>query len=666
VSSVLDDARHLSDAQLLEHADGELSPSADQAVARHLEACWTCRARYEEFEKVIRVVAKFRNDVLLPSAPEPPRGWPGLEPALSARDLPPAGASVIAWLRRPFRRSARLRPLAWAMGAAFGAAALAIALGGLHPSRRAVSPEALLQQAGDAERALVDAPTKVLRRVVQLEERRGSDPSVVGRRRIEIWWRGAAAETDRQRPASPPDTAVMVRRVFDDRERLIAGEWTNANGTRIVYRPGQPPETLPASARPRLDAGDIWRLDPSARDFLALVGRSSYTTVEYRPDGFVVRYRPRGVAGAVGPTLVEARLTIRKDGLTVTDQVLVVLEANTVREYRFAERAREQLPAARVHPAVFVPEPQLAGEPSSPRLASPVKAARPRPTRLTDGALDAMEMAAWQRLHQARLCSSERATVARGADGILVRVAVESETRRDAIRHLLDGFGLPSAIHVDLTVDADAAPRLPPVAPPGRSPGHALLRAYLAGQVARWSGSDQPQKPPVEDAALDAAARQMAAWTVERSSKVLAQARALHNEAGRRPAGKPNRADLDAISAWLSMITDHAREIREEVELLRTQFGPVLFPSGPPQEPREDVDIQDVAHVEAAAERLLDLANSQHRAVQAAFAPAAPDLVEPEPLDGEALWRMWRSLEKQAQKFTAPWVLLRPRATSKE
>jgi anti-sigma factor RsiW len=647
---VVDDVRHLSDAQLLEHADGELSPSADQAVARHLEACWTCRARYEEFEKVIRVVAKFRNDVLLPSAPEPPRGWPGLEPALSARDLPPAGASVVARLRWPFRRSARLRPLAWAVGAAFGAAALAIALRGLHPSRRAVSPEALLQQAGDAERALVDAPTKVLRRVVQLEERRGSDPSVVGRRRIEIWWRGP----------------VIVRRVFDDRERLIAGEWTNANGTRIVYRPGQPPETLPASARPRLDAGDIWRLDPSARNFLALVGRSSHTTVEYRPDGFVVRYRPPGVAGAVGPTLVEARLTIRKDGLTVTDQVLVVLEANTVREYRFAERAREQLPAARVHPAVFVPEPQLAGEPSNPRLASPVKPARPKATRLTDGALDAMELAAWQRLHQARLCSSERATVARGADGIVVRVAVESETRRDAIRHLLDGFGLPSAIHVDLTVDADSAPRPSPVAPPGRPPGHALLRAYLAGQVARWSGSEPAGKPSVEDAALDAAARQMAAWAVERSSRVLAQARALHNEAARRPAGVPSRPDLDVISAWLSMITDHAREILEEVELLRTQFGLVLFPSGPPQEAREDIDIQDVAHVEAAAERLLDLATSQHRAVQAAFGPASPDAAEPDRLDGEALWRMWRSLEKQAQKFTAPWVLLRPRATSKE
>ena len=164
---------------------------------------------------------------------------------------------------------------------------------------------------------------------------------------------------------------------------------------------------------------------------------------------------------------------------------------------------------------------------------------------------------------------------------------------------------------------------------------------------------------------VDAAAQQMADWAVERSARTLAEARALQREAGRWSAGALRHLDLDAVSAWQSMITDHAREILQDVELMRAQFEPVLFPASPPRAPREDVHIQEIAHVEAAAARLLELATSQHRAVEAAFSPAAPGAAT-DPIDGEALWWSWRALEKQAQEFTAPWVLLRPRPPLKE
>jgi hypothetical protein len=639
-----------------------LPAAADQAVARHLEACWTCRARFDELQRVIRTVARFRNDILLPSAPPPPCDWPGLEPALSALDERPPAASFAERVQRLFHpRALRLR-LAWAVAGL----ALVLALAALDSLRAPVLSDTLLEQSGAAERALVDAPTKALRRVVQLEERRASDQSLVGRRRIEIWRRGAPVATAAQAVTRPRDTTVVAaRRVFDERDRLVAGEWTSADGSRTVYRSGQPPETVPASARPPLDARDIWRLDPSARDFLALVGRSDHTTVEQRPDGFVVRYRPPDAGGSGSPRLVEARLTIRKEGLRVTDQVLVVLEADVMREYRFAEKSREQLPADRVQPAVFVPEEQLAGVrdslPPLPAVTRPVKA---KVRHLTDAALDAMEMTAWQRLHQARLCSSELASVSRTGEGVDLRVAVESEARRDAIRQLLGGFGLPSAIRVDLTVAAPPARQA--ATPQRRARAHALLRAYLSGQVARWSGNHQgsPQEA-ANDPAVDAAAQQMADWAVERSARTLAQARALQKEADRWPAGALRHLDLDAVSAWQSMITDHAREILQDVGLMRAQFEPVLFPAGPPRAPREDVHIQEIAHVEAAAARVLELAISQHRAVEAAFSPAAPG-TETDRIDGEALWWSWRALEKQAQEFTAPWVLLRPGPPLKE
>jgi anti-sigma factor RsiW len=44
---------HVSDQELLEAADGELSPRKMAKVQAHLAACWTCRARLREIEATI-------------------------------------------------------------------------------------------------------------------------------------------------------------------------------------------------------------------------------------------------------------------------------------------------------------------------------------------------------------------------------------------------------------------------------------------------------------------------------------------------------------------------------------------------------------------------------------------------------------------------------------
>ena len=44
---------HLSDEQLLEHADGELPARAAKQAEAHLDGCWKCRARRRELENAI-------------------------------------------------------------------------------------------------------------------------------------------------------------------------------------------------------------------------------------------------------------------------------------------------------------------------------------------------------------------------------------------------------------------------------------------------------------------------------------------------------------------------------------------------------------------------------------------------------------------------------------
>ena len=49
----MNDETHLSDQELLEAADGEVNAVEASRIARHLEQCWSCRARQKELENAV-------------------------------------------------------------------------------------------------------------------------------------------------------------------------------------------------------------------------------------------------------------------------------------------------------------------------------------------------------------------------------------------------------------------------------------------------------------------------------------------------------------------------------------------------------------------------------------------------------------------------------------
>ena len=77
---------HLTDKQLLFYVDGELASGENTRIRRHLEACWTCRAKLEDLQAAIKKIVDFRNQVLLPMVPAPPRPWDGLDPRMHELD----------------------------------------------------------------------------------------------------------------------------------------------------------------------------------------------------------------------------------------------------------------------------------------------------------------------------------------------------------------------------------------------------------------------------------------------------------------------------------------------------------------------------------------------------------------------------------------------------
>ena len=77
---------HLTDKQLLFYVDGEVSSGEGARIRGHLEACWTCRSKLEDLQATIKKIVDFRDQVLLPMVPPPPRPWDGLDPRLHQID----------------------------------------------------------------------------------------------------------------------------------------------------------------------------------------------------------------------------------------------------------------------------------------------------------------------------------------------------------------------------------------------------------------------------------------------------------------------------------------------------------------------------------------------------------------------------------------------------
>src|SRR5258706_5708864 len=215
-----------------------------------------------------------------------------------------------------------------------------------------VSAAELLQRSIVAEQTIAANPEVVLHRTINLEERR-LDPArgtgnVIARQRIESWQSAAQG--------------LNLRRIYDEQNNLIAGEWSRTDGTSTVYRRGMKPQarTSPEVAAPAiLETGELWRLDASARDFKALVGSAESINVEERPGAYVLTYESGVPVG--GGKLMRATLTVNKTDLHPTEQTVRIQRDGEVREFRFVEAGFGQNSAGSIAPSVFQPEPELIG-----------------------------------------------------------------------------------------------------------------------------------------------------------------------------------------------------------------------------------------------------------------------------------------------------------------
>ncbi|HEX8556741.1 MAG TPA: RNA polymerase sigma factor [Pyrinomonadaceae bacterium] len=522
-------------------------------------------------------------------------------------------APALDWLRRltgrfttPFK-VIRPVPVAAAL-AVIVAAALLFTRFSVPP----VSAAELLRRAAAAEESAAAAGL-VLHRTVYVEEARADGRGRVTRRRVETWQGGASG--------------IRLRRLYDEQGRLSAGEWTNSDGATVVYRRGSAPTSTGAAGAAGvaqlIEAGELWRVEPSAGTFGALAGADGELKVEERLGAYVLAVPARG--GAAAGVLRGAELWLNKSDLRAFRMTLAVERGGERFEHRFIEGAFEKRRPAEVPPSVYQVEPELLGAAEGAGGAgAAVRTQSAEGGRAPAGGARApavasaeLEVEVAYLLNQIKANLGEQVSMGRTTGGALrVEALVESEGRKEAILRALGPVAGDPAVVIAVSTVAEelarrereragaraggATEREVVVAGAGRIPADAELRAHFGARLA-------------DGARVDAEIKGFAARAMRHSRQALLHASALRRLAGRFTPEQARELQPEARAKWLSMIKEHAGAYRREVAALRAQLTPVFGPQG------AGARVAPAGAPAESAERLLQSSYAQDDAVRSAF-----------------------------------------------
>ncbi len=557
---------HSSDEILLAHLDGELGERQERCTARHLKACWECRARLAELEAQVEALAKAQSE----------RSFPGKARVQAAR------ARFLEWedqfeAQRP---KERLSPVLWrrALGAA---AVLAIIAAGLTyweiGRRNRRQTEALLRQSQTAEQAFASS-REVVHQVLRVEVAQTRPRLLERRSRLEVW-----SETSSGR---------------------LAFHWNDQEGRvkEAVWRQATPkPMPRQAAAAQPVSLGDLSQhgLDPDRIEdgFLAWLKSRQWLPVGATADLAVFRSRGGVVLTAErtrsgdGQNVIRFHARGRSYGADITWTVEVDAASFRVRwqraryetpdravELRLISERAELVSAASVRPEVFRPPALVPERPRAPVVVERKRPAGPVRSSLEEPAgLDALEVEALWLLHRVGACLGEVTEITPEPPATLrIRALVRTEERK---------ADLVAAL-ADLTARRDV-----------------VLDVHTFGEAAAAATSGHRQRP----AALSIE-KALAQYFIERAGirdRVLAgrQARELA-QAGQSASGAAysegwalvrlaERFDSDRIAKLPpqarrmleQMVRRHGAAVRSRLDEIRETLAPLVMAGVAPAEP---------------------------------------------------------------------------------
>jgi len=497
----------------------------------------------------------------------------------------------------------------------------------------AVSAAELLRRSILAEEVTAGEVGTVVHRSITIEERRldGSDATV--RRRVESWQSAARG--------------LKLRRLYDEQNQLVAGEWSKADGTSMLYRRGMEPQPRTApeiAAQAVVENGELWRLDASAAAFQMLMEPTDTIQIDEDSNKYVLAYERDTTQHPYG--VLSASLTLNRTDLRVIEQKFIVSRQGQLREYRFSEAGFEKKPAGTVPADLFEPEPELLTPAAKGPVGSNGRLNTADPKSPSAGPSEAvaspeLEIEVTYLLNRIKADLGEQVSLSRTAGGTLrIEALTETDARKEEILRALGPVRANPAVRVEVSTVAEAARReqdrskkttIREVEVANNSiPAEAELRAYFA---ARLVGRE----------AIDEEIGRYTSRVMAHSRQALLHAAALKKLAQRFSSAEINGLAPQARATWLVMIREHALGYQREVATLRQELRPIF--NGSNEGSTETVTQASLAQ---SAERLVGLSYANDEAIRAAFTISA-EQKDAAAIKTRQFWRSLNSAEKLAE-----------------
>lgn len=505
----------------------------------------------------------------------------------------------------------------------------------------------VLKKSALAEDAdLVAGRDLAVHRTLNLEERLASG-ELIAQSHIDIW-QSASNQTGR----------VKAARVYDKKNELIAGIWTKRDGTRMVYHHGAKPQIQPENQETQtvalLDSDSIWRLEPSARNFTALVPDTARTTIAESSDSYLISYD--GESGSGAGLLFRVKLVLNKTDLHATEQILVVRRSDGLHEYKFTESGFARHPVNAVAPSVFEPNSELLGKTNDESKAKAASEPNPASSLLTHPGVAAtaeLEVEVVGLLNRADAFLGEQITVNRSPDGPLqVNAIVEKEERKRELLQALASVSNNPAVRIQIETITEAAERQArqeksssaPITSTqveiGREviPADAELRSYLSAKKG-LSGSQ-----------LEEEIRRYSDRVMAHSQQARMQALALKQIVERFSLNDLRTLSPESRAKWLGMVRERAIAFQRESAGLRRELEP-LFPGlASSGESSGEIDLTTDGGLVQGVRRLYELAAADDEAVSRSFSVYAHN-PQSTPVKQTQFWRSLQSAQALAARI---------------
>ena len=453
----------------------------------------------------------------------------------------------------------------------------------------------LLQRAVVSEEAVAANRDQVLHRTLQLEEKSPLG-QLLSKRRIEVW--------------HSAQRGVTARRLYDESDQLIAGDWRRSDGVQTIYHHGKAAKLQPSleKSSAAITFENAWQLSPSAKEFSLLIGDVSLARVDERGSTYIVS--AESAKSADSP--VSATLILNRNDLHPIEQTLVIRQDNETRQYRFVESAVETKPLNTVAPSVFDPEPELLSSTElETRNAKPETASRLPLTPLPPAASAALEVDVIDLLNRAGAFTGEQIDVSRITDGRLqVNALVETDKRKAELLAALASVRNNPAVRINIETVAEAQAREALKQKAGSQTQSAI-------SVDQYTARENPVFNELRKRFSESEAQAFADRVVRRSIQARRHATAL-----RQLSDRFSPTDLASLSVadrtrWLDLLRGHANKFLAENESLQRDLQTIFSDIGGGGGSRT---LDNDREIQAAIRELYGLAVACDEDLRASFA----------------------------------------------